>query len=267
MNIVFIGAGNMAEAIVAGIVDQQVVAASDVCVTDISKERLQHFESKYGVGTSLDNPSAVANADVVVLAVKPQIFPSVWPEIAGALKSDVLVVSIMAGIPSAKIADGQPIRVVRVMPNTPALVGEGAAGIASGELATEVDLQIVEKLMGAVGITVVVQEQEIDAVSALSGSGPAYVFYLLEGMLEAARQMGLEQGISRELALATVAGAAKLMQETGEDADVLRQKVTSKGGSTAAATNTMDERGMKDAIVSALLAAQARGRELANGPE
>jgi pyrroline-5-carboxylate reductase len=265
MKITFIGAGNMAEAIVAGIVDQQVVAASDVCVTDISEVRLQHFVEKYGVNTSLDNPAAVAGADVVVLAVKPQIFPSVWPEIAGALKSDALVVSIMAGIPAAKIAGGQPIRVVRVMPNTPALVGEGAAGIASGELATESDLQFVEKLMGAVGMTVVVQEKKIDAVSALSGSGPAYVFYLLEGMLAAADQMGLEKGIARELALATIIGSAKLMQETGEDAEVLRQKVTSKGGSTAAATNTMDERGVKDAIVSALLAAQERGKELANG--
>ncbi|MEA2069261.1 MAG: pyrroline-5-carboxylate reductase dimerization domain-containing protein, partial [Verrucomicrobiota bacterium] len=192
-------------------------------------------------------------------------FPEVWPEIEGALKPGALVVSIMAGVPSAKISGGKPIRVVRVMPNTPSLVGEGAAGIAAGEFATDADLAIAEKLMGAVGATVVVQEGEIDAVTALSGSGPAYVFHLLEGMLEAADRMGLEKEVSRELALATVIGAAKLMQETGEDADALRKKVTSKGGTTEAAIHTMEERGVKDSIVAALLAAQARSRELANG--
>jgi pyrroline-5-carboxylate reductase len=265
MNITFIGAGNMAEALVAGIVEKLVSPANKICVTDISEVRLQHFAEKYGVETSLDNPTAVAKADVVVLSVKPQIFPAVWDEIMDALKPDSLVVSIMAGSPSAKIADGKAIRVVRVMPNTPSLVGEGAAGIAPGELATDADLQVAEKLMGAVGATVTVKEEEIDAVTALSGSGPAYVFYLLEGMLAAADQMGLEKGISRELALATVIGAAKLMQETGEDADVLRKKVTSKGGTTEAALNTLEERGVKDSIVAALLAAQARSKELANG--
>ena len=254
----------MAEAIVAGIVGKQVVPAADVCMTDISEERLLYVFEKYGVETSIDNLAAVAVADVVVLAVKPQVFPSVWPEIVVALRPDTLVVSIMAGIPSVRIADGKPFRIVRVMPNTPALVGEGAAGISAGEFARTEDLEVVKKLMEAVGMAVIVKEDDIDAVSALSGSGPAYIFYLLEGMLKAADQMGLEQGISRELALATVTGAAKLMLETGEDADVLRTKVTSKGGSTAAATNTMDERGVKEAIVAALLAAQARGRELAN---
>lgn len=265
MKIVFVGAGNMAEAIVSGILKMQVVAAADVCVTDISEERLTHFLMKYDVSTSDDNAYAVAKADVVVLAVKPQIFPEVWPEIADALKPDALVVSIMAGIPSAKIAGGQPIRVVRVMPNTPSLVGEGAAGIAAGEFATDADLQMAEKLMGAVGVTAVVEEEEIDAVTALSGSGPAYVFYLLESMLEAAEQMGLEKGISRELALATVIGAAKLMQETGEDAGALRKKVTSKGGTTAAAIHALEERDVKGSIMAALFAAQARSKVLADG--
>lgn len=255
----------MAEAIVAGIVKQQVVAAGDVCVTDISAERLSHFESRYGVITSSDNPAAVASADVIVLSVKPQIFPSVWAEIEGALKADVLVVSIMAGIPSKKIAGGKPIRVVRVMPNTPSLVGEGAAGIAAGDFATDADLEVAKNLMNAVGVAALVREEEIDAVTALSGSGPAYVFYLLEGMLAAAEQMGLDKAVARELALATVMGAATLMKETGEEADVLRKKVTSKGGTTAAALDTMEERDVKDAIIAALLAAQARSRELANG--
>ncbi len=265
MKIVFIGAGNMAEAVVSGIVGNQVVTAGNICVTDISADRLKHFEKSYAVATSADNAAAVAAADVVVLSVKPQVFPEVWPAIESVLKPDALVVSIMAGIPSAKISGGKAIRVVRVMPNTPSLVGEGAAGIAPGELATDADLRIAEKLLGAVGTTVIVKEEEIDAVTALSGSGPAYVFYLLESMLAAADRMQLEPGISRELALATVIGAAKLMQETGEAADELRNKVTSKGGTTAAAINTMEEHGVKESIVTALLAAQARSRELANG--
>lgn len=253
----------MAEAIVAGILKQRVVDAADLFVTDVSEERLTHFMTKYDVSTSDDNAYPVALSDVVVLSVKPQVFPSVWPEIQAALKPGALVVSIMAGIPSAKIAGGKPIRVVRVMPNTPSLVGAGAAGIAAGEFATEADLRVAEKLMGAVGTTAMVKEEEIDAVTALSGSGPAYVFYLLEAMLEAAEQMGLEKGAARELALATVAGAAKLMRETGEEAGALRAKVTSKGGTTHAAISTLEERGVKEAIIAALLAAQARSRELA----
>ncbi len=265
MKIAFIGAGNMAEAIVAGIVDKEIVAAGNICVTDISENRLQHFAEKYATETSLDNPAAIEQANVVVLSVKPQVFPSVWPEIEEALNPETLVISIMAGVPSARIEGGKPIRVVRVMPNTPALIGEGAAGIAAGKFATEADLHVAEKLMAAVGATVVVEEEELHAVTALSGSGPAYVFHLLESMLEAADRMGMEKGIARKLALATVIGAAKLMQETGEEAGALRKKVTSKGGTTAAAIQTLEERGVKESTVAALLAAQARSKELAHG--
>ena len=255
----------MAEAIVAGILERQVVEPEDVCVTDVSELRLQHFMNKHGVATSLNNREAAAQAGVVVLSVKPQIFPEVWPDIVQGLDPDALVISIMAGIPSSKITNGKRIRVVRVMPNTPSLVGEGASGIAAGEFAVEADLKVAEELMSAVGIATIVKEEELDAVTALSGSGPAYVFYLLESMLEAADQMGLAGDVSRELALATVIGAAKLMQQTGENADELRAKVTSKGGTTAAAIQAMDDRKVKESIIAALLAARDRSRELANG--
>lgn len=255
----------MAEAIVAGIVDKKVVAADNICVTDISELRLRHFVEKYATETSPNNPEAVDQANVVVLAIKPQVFPDVWPEIVEALNPETLVISIMAGVPSAKIEGGKPIRVVRVMPNTPALVGEGAAGIAAGKHATEKDLELAQTILGSVGATVVVEEEDLHAVTALSGSGPAYVFYLLEGMLEAADRMEMEKNISRELALATVIGAARLMQETGEEAGALRKKVTSKGGTTAAAIQTLEDRGVKESIVAALLAAQARSKELADG--
>ncbi|MCF7848995.1 MAG: NAD(P)-binding domain-containing protein, partial [Kiritimatiellales bacterium] len=146
MKITFIGAGNMAEALVSGIIGKKVSSSDKLTVTDISVERLEYFSGKFGVGTSAENAAVVAQADVVVLSVKPQVFPVVWPEISGALKPDALVISIMAGIPSAKIAGGKPIRVVRVMPNTPSLVGEGAAGIAPGEFATDADVKVAETL-------------------------------------------------------------------------------------------------------------------------
>jgi pyrroline-5-carboxylate reductase len=148
------------------------------------------------------------------------------------------------------------------MPNTPALVGQGASAIAGGTNADEADLEVTKTILGCVGLTVRVKEKELDAVTALSGSGPAYVFYLLEGMLAAADKMGLDKVTARRLALKTVEGAARLMDDTGEAADVLRAKVTSKGGTTEAAIRSMDEAGVKDAVIQALLAAQKRSMEL-----
>ena len=255
----------MAEAIAAGIIERQVVSAGEICMTDISELRLHKLAEKYGVSVSTDNAAAATAADTVVLAVKPQVFPEVWPDVQAALQPGALVISIMAGIPSARIEAGRATRVVRVMPNTPALVGEGASGIAAGTHADGGDLQTAGALLEAVGTAVIVKEKEIDAVTALSGSGPAYVFYLLESMLEAADQMGLKGEVSRELALATVIGAARLMQETGDAPDALRARVTSKGGTTAAAVETLDRRQVKESVVAALLAAQARSRELADG--
>jgi pyrroline-5-carboxylate reductase len=265
MKITFIGAGNMAEALVAGIIEKGVCAPQELIVTDIAQERLKHFELMYGVGTSDNNAVAITDADVVMLAVKPQIFGSIWSDLVCLLKPGALVASIMAGVPSEKIAMGEQIKVVRVMPNTPSLIGEGAAGIAAGAYASEEDLKLVEKMMRAVGATVIVKEEEINAVTALSGSGPAYVFYLLEAMLEAAAEMGLQQDVSRELALATVIGAARLMKETGEEAAELRRKVTSKGGTTEAALTMMESLHVKASIVKALQAAHARSIELAKG--
>jgi len=265
MNMVFIGAGNMAEALVAGIIEQKLHTPDELTVTDISAERLEYFAKKYGVNTSADNGAASAQADAVVLAIKPQIFPEVWPQVVSALKPDALVISIMAGVPSKIIAGEKAIRVVRVMPNTPALVGEGAAGIARGEFATEADVKTAEALMKAVGVTVIVPEEQLDAVTALSGSGPAYVFYLLESMLTAAERMGMEEEVARTLALATVKGAVELTAKTGEKCETLRRKVTSKGGTTEAAIRILEEHDVKNVVIEALLAAERRSKELAKG--
>ena len=261
--VVFIGAGNMAEAIVSGMVAGGFCSPEKIIMTDIRPERLADLEREYGVSISTDN-SVVKNAEIVVLAVKPQVMMDVLKGMMPVLRKETLIISIAAGIPTAKIESvlGGKRRVVRVMPNTPALVGQGASAIAAGTNADEADLEVTENILGCVGLTVRVKEKELDAVTALSGSGPAYVFYLLEGMLAAADKMGLGKETARRLALKTVEGAARLMEDTGEAADVLRAKVTSKGGTTEAAIRSMDEAGVKDTVIQALLAAQKRSIEL-----
>jgi pyrroline-5-carboxylate reductase len=261
--VVFVGAGNMAEAIVSGMVAANFCAPEKIIMTDVRPERLADLEREYRVSTSTDN-CVVKNAEIVVLAVKPQVMNEVLKGLAPVLRTETLIISIAAGIPTAKIeaALGGKHRVVRVMPNMPALIGQGASAIASGANADEADLEVAETILGCVGLVVRVNEKEIDAVTALSGSGPAYVFYLLEGMLAAAEKMGLDKETARKLALKTVEGAARLMEDSGEAADGLRTKVTSKGGTTEAAIRLLDEANVKEAIVQALLAAQKRSVEL-----
>jgi pyrroline-5-carboxylate reductase len=264
--VVFIGAGNMAEAVVSGMVSAKFCAPEKIIMTDVRPERLADLEKEYAVSTSTDN-RVVKNAEIVVLAVKPQVLMDVLKAVAPVLRKETLIISIAAGIPAAKIeaALGGKHRVVRVMPNTPALVGQGASAVAAGTYADEADLDVAETILGCVGLTVRVAEKEIDAVTALSGSGPAYVFYLLEGMLAAAEKMGLDRETARKLALKTVEGSARLMADSGETADVLRAKVTSKGGTTEAAVRRLDESGVKESLIQALLAAQKRSIELSNG--
>jgi pyrroline-5-carboxylate reductase len=264
--VVFIGAGNMAEAIVSGMVNAEFCAPEKIVLADIRSERLSELQADLGVRVSTDN-RVVQNAEIVVLAVKPQVMDEVLKGIKPYVRKETLVISIAAGIPAAKIegALGEGTRVVRVMPNTPALIGKGASAIAAGSLADEADLEVAEAILGCVGLTVRVEEKELDAVTALSGSGPAYVFYLLESMLAAAEEMGLGKETARTLALQTVEGAARLMKDSGEEAAELRAKVTSKGGTTHAAISSMEESGVKPAIIAALKAAKDRSIELSAG--
>ncbi|MDK2858177.1 MAG: pyrroline-5-carboxylate reductase [Verrucomicrobiota bacterium] len=261
--VVFIGAGNMAEAIVSGMVAAGFCEPDKIIMTDIRPERLDDLGAQYGVSVSVDN-RVVRNAEIVLLAVKPQVLNEVLKGIARDLREETLVISIVAGIPTSKIETllGGRRRVIRVMPNTPALIGMGASALAAGINATEADLEVTESILGCVGITARVEEKDIDAVTALSGSGPAYVFYLLEAMLAAAERMGLDRKTARQLALQTVEGSARLMADSGEEAADLRAKVTSKGGTTEAAVRSLDKAGVRDAIIQALLAAQKRSIEL-----
>ena len=257
----FIGCGNMAQAIAGGAIKQGVIAAADVIASDPSSDNRAVFED-WGCKTSPINTDVATQAGQVVLAVKPQVFPNVAPDLAGTTDEQVLI-TIMAGLSSKKIAEliGRPCRVVRVMPNTPALVGEGVAGVALGPGTHPGDDDLTNLLFAAVGQVVSLDESMIDAISAVSGSGPAYLFYLAEAMEQAAGELGLGDD-ARQVVAQTLYGASKLLLESGKDPRELRRKVTSPGGTTLAASTHMDSQGVQSAIIDAMYAAIARAKEL-----
>jgi pyrroline-5-carboxylate reductase len=260
----FIGAGNMAGALIRGLIGTGSVTADRIVAADPDGERLSTLKSELGIRTTRDNAEAVMGATVIVLATKPQVLPQVLPDLGTALPPDPLVISIAAGIGTGLIERAFPAgsRVVRSMPNTPALVGAGATAIAAGRNATNDDLALAETLFQSVGVAVRVPEQSIDAVTGLSGSGPAYVF----AMIEALRDAGIEQGLPAETALLlasqTVFGAARLLLEENESPEVLRERVTSPGGTTRAGLDALEGGGFEDALRGAVRAATRRSVEL-----
>ena len=262
--IAFVGAGNMAGALIRGLIGNGTVAADQIIASDPEEERLTALQSELAIRTSSDNAEAVRDATVVVLATKPQVFPLVLPGLAGALRPDALVVSIAAGISTGIIERALPdgTRVVRSMPNTPALVGSGATAIAGGSHAAERDLDLAETLFRSVGIAVRVPEAQIDAVTGLSGSGPAYVFAMIEALRDAGVREGLSEETALRLASQTVFGAARLLLEQDEGPEVLRQRVTSPGGTTRAGLDALTARGFADVIMGAVRAATRRSVEL-----
>ena len=262
--IVFIGAGNMAEAIVRGMLGARLLPKESIHITDIDSGRLSHFANTYHVAGSNDNAKAVQGADVVVLCAKPQVLTDAMNGIKESLSPDVLIVSIAAGVTTRTLESffDEAMRVVRVMPNTPALVGAGAGAFCCGTHATEEDARFVEIMFNSVGMIIRLEEPLMDAVTALSGSGPAYVFYLVEAMLDAAREMGMEQETARALTIATVQGAASMLKETGLEPHELRRRVTSKGGTTQAAIEVFQKADVHKTISAALKAAQVRSAEL-----
>ena len=262
--IAFIGAGNMGEALIRGLLATRTVAPSQIIATDARAERREFFARTFGMRAIGDNLQAAQAADIIVLAVKPQQVGDVLAGIKSGASNRKLVISIAAGVTTARIERelGKGTRVVRAMPNTPALVGAGAAAIANGSQATEDDLAAAESILGAVGICVRVEEKLIDAVTALSGSGPAYVFYVTEAMIQAGLAAGLDKALAQKLAIQTVFGAAKLLVESGEKPESLRRKVTSPAGTTEAALNVMTKRKLAEIFSEAMSAAEKRSREL-----
>jgi pyrroline-5-carboxylate reductase len=269
--IAFLGAGNMAEALVKGLLRAGTAEASEILCTARRPERGEELVKRYGVSLARSNADAAAAADILVLSVKPQAMNKVLDEIAPAVTPQKLVISIAAGVPieaiEAKLSPtsakpAKPIRIVRTMPNTPALVGAGATALARGEHATEADLDQASALFHAVGMTVVVEEALLDAVTGLSGSGPAYVFLIIEALSDAGVKVGLPRYTALALATQTVLGAAKLVAETGEHPGRLKDMVTSPGGTAIAGLHTLEAGGLRTTLIDAVESATRRAREL-----
>ena len=266
MKIAFIGGGNMAAALIAGLANK-LTAGANIHVADPNADALARLHQQYGVTTAGAIDALVSGADVIVLAVKPQSMREVTAQLlpfVNKLKQP-LIVSIAAGIRSADLSRwlGGYGAIVRCMPNTPALIGMGVTGMAAMAGGSEQQKSIADEILRAVGATVWLDhEDKIDAVTAVSGSGPAYVFYFIEAMQQAAAELGLSEEQGKQLALATFNGAAQLATRSVEPVSLLRERVTSKGGTTYAALTSMESSGVKASIVTALKAAAARGKEL-----
>lgn len=257
-----VGAGVMGETLLAGLV-RAGRGADDLVVVEKRAERAAELGDKYGVPV-VGDVSAAGAADTVLLVVKPQDMAGVLDELAPALRPGQLLVSLAAGITTAFIESRVPegVAVARVMPNTPALVEEGMAAVSPGTWCGAEHLAEASALMSAVGKVVEVPEKQQDAVTAISGSGPAYLFLVAEAMIEAGVHLGLPRPVAHELAVQTLLGSATMLRTTGEHPAVLREQVTSPGGTTAAALRTLEDHGLRAAFLAALEAARDRSREL-----
>lgn len=260
-----IGAGNMAEAIARGVLRGGVIAPQKIIAADVSASRRELFQTQLRIAAVERPQEAVRGARIVLLSVKPYQVAEVLEQIRGDLRPDVLVVSIAAGIGTGAIekhlGEGS-WRVVRAMPNTPMLVGEGMVAIAPGKWATAEDLSTARRLFETAAGVVEVKEEQIDAVTALSGSGPAYFYYLVEQMIEAGVRLGLSAQNAELMARKTAMGAAKLLANSPDSPRELRRKVTTPGGTTAAAIDHMESRQMGQIIIEALEAAARRSKEM-----
>lgn len=262
--IAFLGGGNMAEALIKGILAAGVAKAEQMLVNDVSADRLEHLRKTYGIIIHKSSKDAVSQAGIVLVCVKPQVIDVVLAKIAPVADKDRLVISIAAGVTIARIEKALTAnpRVIRVMPNTPALVLAGAAGLAAGPKATQEDMGLALQIFGAVGRAVVVEEKLMDAVTGLSGSGPAYVFMVIDALSDAGVRAGLPRTLALELAAQTVYGAAKMVLETKEHPGKLRDMVTSPGGTTIEGLHALEKGKLRATLMNAVEAATARSKEL-----
>ncbi|MFQ5489651.1 MAG: pyrroline-5-carboxylate reductase [Phycisphaerae bacterium] len=264
--IAVIGAGNAAEGIVHGILRKSMLFDDRLIASDPSQARRQVFADRFHIAVTDDNRHAVQNSYIVVLAVKPQVWKQVLDGFGELIRPDHLVVSIMAGVSTAAIEAAIPIqepRVVRVMPNLPVHVGAGMAGVHAGRHATEADRLHAQRIFDAGGRSVVVEDEAMmDAVTAISGSGPAYFYYFTEALVQAGLKMGLPQKQASLMAMHSCYGAALMMLETGESPAQLRNKVTSPGGTTQAALEAMTQAQVFESIIEGAMAAQHRSEDL-----
>jgi pyrroline-5-carboxylate reductase len=262
-----IGGGKMGEALIGGLVHSGWAEPDEIVVCEIHEERRGYLGKEYGVGTTADAAEAVRQAKTVLVAVKPQDIDDVLGAMAAAITPEHLVLSIAAGIPIAVIQKrlGPGVAIVRAMPNTAALLREGAAAIAAGPHATPEHMAKADEILSATCRIVHLPEKYLDAVTGVSGTGPAYVFFLAEALIEAAVGVGLPRDVATELSVQTILGAARMLRETGKHPVELREEVTSPGGTTVAAMRVLERAGVRSAFLDAVRAATERSRELAEG--
>ena len=258
----FVGAGKMAHALVGAILRGRLARPQDIICSDPLSERLGTLQEQLGVLVTQDNQEVFRSSDVVVLAFKPQNFPQAIEGVESVIRPEQIIISIMAGVRIARIQRYLPARIVRVMPNTPCLVGEMAAGFAVADNVTETDLDRVRAILQPAGIALQVPEQQIDAVTGLSGSGPAFVAYLVESFITAGINEGLEEETARQLALKTFAGTARLLSEWNLSPRELIEMVSSPGGTTIAGREILESSNVKDSIINTIKRAAQRSREL-----
>lgn len=261
----FIGSGNMGEALVSGLVLSQAAKPENIICSDIAEDLLEEIKEKYGVQTTTDNNEVAKKSEIVVYATKPQILGDVLKQTADSLDTSKLIISIAAGVPLAAIAAGlkKELRLIRVMPNICAFVKESATAIAAGEFATKEDVALARAIFDSVGRTVFIQENVLmDAFTGLSGSGPAYIFTIVDAMADAGVKMGLSRKDSLFLSTQTVLGAAKLLLESGEHPGQLKDRVASPGGTAIAGIHTLEQGGLRTTLINAVESATQRSKEL-----
>jgi pyrroline-5-carboxylate reductase len=265
--IAIIGGGKMGSVLAQGLISRKIIPANQITVTDIDAARIDYLHSSLNLQVSSDNKKTVRSADIIILAVKPQSMAATLEEISSAVNKSKVVISIAAGIPAVFIEKLLPAgtRVLRVMPNVPAIVGEGAAAIARGNLATASDAELTLAIFNSVGIAVEVDEKLMDAVTGLSGSGPAYCFLMIEALADGGVQMGLPRELALKLAAQTMLGSTRLYLQSDKHPAQLKDMVTSPGGTTAAGLKALEAGKIRATLMAAVEAATNRSKELAGG--
>ncbi len=262
-----IGVGNMGAALVRGIIDQETESAQSVVVCDLDQDRVDRLCDDLGVVDGGNAVHVAASADLVVLAAKPQNLSALLGEISDSISANQTIMSIVAGVTTESIEEslGSKPSVIRVMPNLPALVGEGISVFCGGSHTAELDFERVEAVLSAVGVCFKAPEELMDPVTALSGTGPAYVFHTMEAMIQSGVEMGMPSEMAERLVLQTIFGAAMLAMESDLDPTSLREAVTSRGGTTDAAISHLEEHDYTRLVVEAILAAMDRSKDLGRG--
>ena len=260
----FIGGGKMGEALINGILRAGLSSSDKIMVSDVDKKRLQILEKEAGIKTTQDNKKITSDSDIIILAVKPNMMGSVLDELNSEITSKHLIISIAAGIPLSFIESSlnKGCRAIRVMPNTPCLVGETAAGYALGKKATRNDGKLVGQILDAVGKSFLLEEKYLDAVTGLSGSGPAFIYVVIEALADGGIKMGLPRDVAITLAAQTAFGAAKMVLESGTHIGQLRDSVTSPGGTTIEGLHALEKGGIRNALIDAVETATKKSKSL-----